>query len=257
MENSIQSNGGASNYANKLIEIYKENLSFPYCSASGYYLLSGICPPDKFGSDCVGQAKILKQKLHDASICAKYIDDNETGRHRSLLCEIEGQLYYMTTYLMHPAPVPLNSGLLVVPSFPFVQGVSSSIFISIKGTILDVKKTWINSCRIDRFCFDINSANNEELSHEEWMRRLIHPEQKTISIRVMDIVNVEVLHYVMHVSKADRTHTSSSLGVSQKGSGEYNRTLRRIAELIGSSPSEIEEYIYGAYKIRKEMLGKV
>lgn len=217
MENPVQSNGVISDCKNKLINIYKDNLSSPYCSASTFYLLNGIFPLDKFGTDCVGQAKKLKQKLHDASICTKYIDDNITGRHRSLMCEIEGQLYYMTTYLMHQSPIPLNSDSLVVPSFPFAHGISSKVFISKRDSILDVKKTWINARRIDEFSFDINGATDEEVSHEEWMRRLVHPEQKTISIRAIDSENVEVLHYVMHASRADRTYTISSLGVSQKG----------------------------------------
>ena len=251
---SQESISTASDPVNKLFDIHHKSLSYPYCSATSFYVLNGISTLANFGADCIGQAIILKQKLHDASIEAKYIDDQMVGRHRSLICEIAGHSYYLTTYLMHQYPVLLNSASLVVPSFPIVQGCSSAIHFSKDNSILEVKKTWANFFRIDRFVFDIDSATSEELSREEWMRRLIHPEQNTISIRVIDFENVEVLHYVMHAMKADKTYAISSKGVSPKGTGEYVRTLRRIAKLIGSAPSEIQDYIGSAYLLRQEML---
>ena len=244
----------ASNLVKILFDIHQKSLSFPYCSATSFYVLNGISAPDNFGADCIGQAIILKQKLHDASIEAKYLDDKIVGRHRSLICEIAGHSYYLTTYLMHQLPVLLDSASLIVPSFPIAQGCFSGINFTKKNSILEVKKTWVNSCRIDKFVFDIESASNEELSREEWMRRLIHPEQKTISIRVIDFSNDDVLHYVMHATKADKTYVISSQGVSPKGTGKYDSTLRRIAELICSSPKEIQEYIYGAYLIRETLI---
>jgi len=239
----------------KCFDIFSCCQLYPYSSAAFYYVYNGISPPDKLGTDCVGQAEILKQKLHELSITAKYIEDTIVGRHRSLLCEVDCQQYYMSPYLLHQYPVPLNKAtLLVLPTFPVMQGQASKLFITKTDNILEVKKTWLNSSRVDRFCFDLNISTSMELTQQEWMRRLIHPEQKTISIRVLDPLNGEVLHYLINIENLNGAYVISSNGASYKQSEEFNRVLKRIAELTDSAPSEIEDYIFGALALRHRLL---
>lgn len=244
-------------YEDKLNTVYAKNLLYPYCSATAYYVLNGILPPDNFGTDCAGQAKRLRQELHDVDVFAKYIDDTVSGRHRSLVCWHDGQCYYMTPYLMHRTPININSVPLVVPAFPCAQDSCSKIFISTQDATLDVRKVWLGQPRIDRFVFDLTRANFDELTNDEYTARIIHPEQNTISIRVIDFCNNETLHYLIHTSNTDRSYTISAQGISPKSAGEYGRILKKIAELIDSSPSEIQDYIFGAYKLRQTMLREV
>ena len=239
---------------NTLNQVYKDSLSFPYCSASAYYFFENIATPENFWSDCYGQIKRLKWELLKNWIQAEYIDDTIVGRHRSLIFKSQEGDFYLSSYLMHGEPVLLGkSSELKIPTHPFVWNDNSILCVSKRNNLLDVTKLWPNSYRKDSFHFDINNTINNDLSYEEYLFRILHPEQTTLSIRVIDFENMEVLHYVF-----DFTHKKifavSSSGKFHKGTREFDEILKRIANVIKSSPEEIEDYIHWAYIIREKMV---
>lgn len=72
----------------------------------------------------------------------------------------------------------------------------------------------------------------------------MHPEQTTLSIRVVDFEdNNNVLHYIFDFTR-NKFFTISKAKIFIENSVEFNDVLKRIAEIIYSSPDEIVDYIY-------------
>jgi len=72
----------------------------------------------------------------------------------------------------------------------------------------------------------------------------VHPQQTTLSIRVVDFEdNNNVLHYIFDFTK-NKFFAISKAKIFIEDSIEFNEVLKRIAEIIDSSPHEIVDYIY-------------
>lgn len=239
---------------NKASEILKKNLEFPYCSASAYYNFDWQKISDNFWWNCCEQAEKLKKDLEKFWIEAKYIDDFTVGRHRSIIMKWDDWDYYLSPYLMQEKAILLTENIQEdILVHPFIWDKSWILKISKKDNILNVTKLWPNSYRKDIFSYDINKLINDDLSLENHISRVIHPEQTTLSIRVIDFENTDVLHYIFDF-KSNKIYTLSSKGRFYIGTKEFDETLKKIANIIDSSPSEIQDFIHWAYKIREKIL---
>lgn len=239
---------------NKASEILKKNLEFPYCSASAYYDFDWQNISEKFWWNCCEQAEKLKKDLEKSWIEAKYIDDFTVWRHRSIIMKWNDWDYYLSPYLMQEKAILLTENIQEdILVHPFIWDKSWILRISKKDNILNVTKLWPNSYRKDIFSYDINKLINDDLSLENHIARVIHPEQTTLSIRVIDFKNIDVLHYIFDF-KLNKIYTLSSKGRFYNGTKEFDETLNKIAEIINSNPSEIQDFIYWAYKIREKIL---
>ncbi|EKE30352.1 MAG: hypothetical protein ACD_2C00001G0002 [uncultured bacterium (gcode 4)] len=239
---------------NKLCSIYKDGLNFPYCSATAFYYLDSIDVPDKFWSNCCDQAKRLNESLLENWFESEYIEDILVGRHRSLLCGSWNEVFFLSPYLMHTEPIcitPLSD--FNSKSFPFADDHKSLLHISKIWNILNATKHWPNSSRKDVFSFDIRKGVKEDLVYNDHFQRATHLEQKNLSIRVIDFEDSNVLHYIFDFI-SNEIFAVSSRGRFWKWTWWFLEILWRISQIIGSSPMEIEDYIFGAYLIRQKIL---
>lgn len=242
----------------KFNSICNDEFFYPYCSATSFYRLSGaeLDFSEKFGSDCVWQSARLKKRLTEAGVRCKYIDDVIVGRHRSLLCDMDGYLYYVSPYLMLDYPVFIGShkdaNATIATSYPYVGNSPSPVDISLEEGMLSVVKRWNVTGRVDSYRFDLNKTTNDELTSFEYIRRLIHPEQNNLSMRIIDKQEKEVLHYIVPLSNIACAFTLSSKGMARNGTTQYKVVLGRIASLLEATQDEIEDYVIGAVMIRSK-----
>lgn len=238
----------------KIDKIYKENLHFPYCSATSFYLLSNIETPTKFWSNCYEQAKKLKNDLKKCNIETKFLEDIKIKRHRSLVYMNKDLVIYFWPYLILPNPIIFeNITNLEIDSFPYLVNKNSTVTVNKNSNILNVSKNWPNSNRIDSFYFDLNLATNYERIYEEYLEKILHPEQKNLSIRVIDFENNNLLHYVFDFIN-HKFYVIFNTTRHDKWSKEFNLVLSRIWKIINSSPSEIEDYIYWWFLNRQKLI---
>ncbi|EKE27872.1 MAG: hypothetical protein ACD_3C00142G0028 [uncultured bacterium (gcode 4)] len=239
---------------NKLCSILKDSLSFPYCSATTFYYLNHIDTPLKFWSNCGDQARRLKNSLFENWFKASYIEDILVGRHRSILCEVWQDTFYLNPYLMHEMPVLLDSLTnKVINSYPMSESAKSIIHISKEGNILNVMKLWPNTARKDSFSFNIGNKIEKDLTYEDHLSRAPHPEQKNLSLRVIDIEVKEVFHVIFDFLRQNLSAISSK-GKFERWTIEFNDIIKKMARIIDSSPWEIEDYIMWAFLIREEII---
>lgn len=97
----------------------------------------------------------------------------------------------------------------VINSYPMSESAKSIIHISKEGNILNVMKLWPNTARKDSFSFNIGNKIEKDLTYEDHLSRAPHPEQKNLSLRVIDIEVKEVFHVIFDFLRQNLSAISS------------------------------------------------
>jgi hypothetical protein len=233
-----------------LEETFKESLAFPYCSATHFYRHVGIHVPERFGDNCYEQSKRLVNRLEVNGIKARLLKDLMVGRHHSVVAFHDGKEYYLNPYFMHREPILISEDNEEHEAYP-LNG-NRMITTVLFGKLLMAEKRWPKSKRKDKFMFDL-SASVCELSCEEYTNALLHPEQKTVSIRAIDYESADVLHACR--SNEDKSFFCLDMnGRYLRGTRHYDRIIDSLSALIRSNSSEIHDFLWGAGLLREEML---
>ncbi|MBT3583165.1 hypothetical protein HN924_03220 [Candidatus Woesearchaeota archaeon] len=217
-----------------------------YSSATSPFLLNGDRWPVQFGTNCCEEAKVLRHILTQFEFSqVYYLDDQLTKRHRSLLCELDNKTYYINPYFMIPQAIELDQlDSIEVDTFPIVNDEYSIVTLTKDGAQLSVTKSWPGSDRKDKFQFDISQAHNNELEFEDYIQRVFHEEQRTLSIRVLDVYTNATDHIVFPIQTCDGMYIKTNEGQQiMPDSTEFAPTLANLSHKLRVTPKSVVSFM--------------
>lgn len=253
--------------------IYKYILyHVPYNSISQLYLyLKKEEVPLNYGLPCALQLNELVTRLSNAGFSyTGYID----LRHATIVVPINGKEYLFDPYLLHSEPVCLTSleddKYYHFKAFPYrkdkeARTVPSQFRIQIcreKGTMntryaqFQVKDD--KFLQIRRFRFDKDRTIMKLPSPSELVPHFFHPEQTTLSFRVLCKSDSKLYQIIYPICWYFRSGMHSPLNILIKlndgetitsSATEYKFFLQKIADNLGLTKKDIIDFIMGGVDI--------
>jgi hypothetical protein len=260
--------------------IYKSILySIPYNSISQLYIyLKEINVPHNFGLPCVLQLNELVSRLVNAGFSyTGYLNH----RHASIIVPIGGKEYLFDPYLLHSEPVCLSSlkenQYYNFKAFPYRKDKEGRtipsqfrVQVSRKNETLNTRYAQFQSdddkfLLIRRFRFDLGQTVMSLPPPSEIIPLFFHPEQTTLSIRVLCKSDSKVYQLIYPICWYFRSGMHSPVNIFLKlNSGEvitssrsdYKFYFQKIADNTGLTKNDIIDFIMGGISIYEEYAPK-
>lgn len=251
---------GRSGWVDNSIEQHLKNLlerflaEYPYNSITPFYwAFSDMEIPIRFGFPCVWQSMVLARFLHESGAENVYLlRDN---RHLATVAQFQDREYLFDPYLLHTAPIDLSLLMedadITVDAYPIRIGNagaqkpsklqviqrSNSNVLRLRYSQLDMSK---QKYTLSRY-FDLDRKrklpSDLQIDIKSMTHLLFHPEQTTLSIRLLHPVTLHLvqLFYPISEKHGDAKHSPESL-VYTDNNGRYTNAI-----CDGSAIPEVHE----------------
>lgn len=253
-------------------------VSVPYNSASQFHTYVAHNPPaPEFGVACVLQSQDVTERAEAAGAPKAALLQN--GRHVAAVFREEGHLVVLDPYLLHTVPlvVPLDGGtggrVVTVPAVPIREDRDGN---DVTGRLV---AEYFERPASDRFTltldyfrfspsrqaevlnrhFKLDSRHlmNQHMSEDEVNSLLTHPEQTSLSIRVVGRDEFDLAEAILPLH--DWQHLSASSAplfvrdnqgrVFRGGSPEASPVWRAIHRAAGLDRADVEAHLREAFEI--------
>jgi hypothetical protein len=237
-------------------------LHMPYSSATPYRreFETGFSIDHRYGDVCVFQTFAAAEEIaRRTGVYPKFIRDD---RHIGAVYDLEGFYVIIDPYLSHLTPVIVSTHevapqkTVAVPAAPTAYtpsakpGVFSANYDESLGSIEIEQHVWSVSKReyftYRKFCLDLSSEVSKDLSGINVKALLFHPEQKSVSIRVVDPVDMQYIEARLSLPAGYEPAVSDDIVVSDSSGPGFSRSgsaTNRLCELTGLSWRDIEDHL--------------
>jgi hypothetical protein len=238
----------------------------PYNSVSSVFNVAREVPPAVFGGNCIWQVMQLRKRLLNEGVRGTYF--LRDGRHHTLIVPSREALFLLDPYLMHKEPINLTEMLdsrekqrkfiaypnVIDASGKVQKGYIAIVFEKDKHRFVIEKGRFnpnLSEYRVLRFFFDLNCPKYRTLSLSN-PSVAFHPEQTSLSIRVLDIASGEVMHLIYPIHKfynlpVNESHlyvkTNQCLVVPHSKSRDFNNSVSRIATTLNCTIEEMLRFM--------------
>lgn len=256
--------------------MYRDFLfAVPYNSCSQLYeYFGGIEPDPRFGATCAFQALHLADRLEGAG--ASDVALHRDNRHVAVTCVAEGRRYLLDPYLLHRDPLDMEAATLKgstsSPAYPVrlddrhqerasrleLQSHRSGEAITLKYSRYSPSTGRYALARY----FQLRPAIRETtLPPVDTIKALLfHPEQNNLSIRVLDRKREHVTdliyplyYYRGNPVRAEHLIVQTNTGeIVVPGTLSYDVKLKRMADALGTSTAEVEDFVLGAARLYEQ-----
>lgn len=260
--------------------IYKDILyHVPYNSISQLYIyLKKIDVPLSFGLPCALQLKELTRRFNEAGFS---YTGHVNHRHGTIIVPIEGREYLFDPYLLHSEPVCLSSlednKHYSFKAFPYRKDKEGRTIPSQFRLQVSRKNETLNTryaqfqvendkfLLVRRFRFDLSQTVMKLPSPSKIIPYFFHPEQTTLSIRVLCKSDSKMYQLIYPICWYFRSGMHSPTNIFIKlNSGEtitssrsdYRFFLQKIADNIGLSKNDIIDFIMGGVSLYEKFAPK-
>jgi hypothetical protein len=250
----------------------------PYSSVTPFYLLLTAHVPDpRFGNACVWQSKAVADDLIARGLTdVRFLNDR---RHLATVARCNGELYLFDPYLLHRNAINLSEVLReganqTYRAFPICKDAHGQR----KDGVLEVQPS---SDRREvtlryrqfavaedryllrhRFTFSVGATLERFPSLEDIRHRLsgllFHPEQTTLSVRVLNRKRGSISQVFYPVAQyhgdpsilPDRLRVDVSDGwTASFGTTAFRREVSRMSDEMGCSPSDLIDFLLGGVSL--------
>lgn len=233
-----------------LSDVYIDALNYPYCSATTYHRLIKQPTPDKLGSDCVEQAKKLREKLSD--IETYYLIDVLRKIHHALICSVGEKTYLVDPYLLQSQPVellPKKEFKLTIPGIPENEAVK--IIIEKEKNKLAVQRKINNKesrqYRDEFFRFNLDERIYDDPTDEQFKQKILKKRPQPL-IRVLD-PRLMTITQLFYSPRRNQFKTGSNAGISKEETRQFSEDLESICSTIDCNEGEIKEHLMSSFNI--------
>ncbi len=262
-------------------DIYKELLyHVPYNSITHLYqYLDNEEIPLNYGLPCVLQLDELVNRFAKAGFSyVRYAD----LRHTTIIVPIEGKEYLFDPYLLHSEPICLtplkDEKYYHFKAFPYRKNLGNRTVPSQFRFQIDRKKRLMNSryaqfqvkdnkfMQIRRFRFSLNHTLEKLPPASEMIPLFFHPEQTTLSIRVLCKSDSKIYQIIYPLCWYFRSgmHSPSNILIKlndgetiSSSSAHFQFFLEKIAWNIELTKKDIIDFIMGGIHIYEKHAPKV
>lgn len=249
----------------KITAIYEETLfDFPYNSFASVYGVLGFKSPEKLGGNCADQAERVHRHLKtflDSSQQPYQLGYLLDQRHHATLLHLNGHSYLFDPYVLHESVIDaskiLSSGIgEIFNAYP-----KENVYNFLKVTPLNATKLLlekhrfnakINQYGITQFWLDTGLPQDQRIPVTTDIIAY-HPEQTTLSIRILDKNSGQLTHVIYPVAQlfdqrsVDKKYLQIKLNdgssITDPQTLDFINTFQQISQTLNSSPSELLDYM--------------